>query len=511
MNKSKKLLSMAFAAAVMVMCVAVPNVCSVFAETTVATWTSASVTKTYQGSGDDGKGEIVSNISNIKAYVDATTGKVAPNGDYIQYNQGAKIYIPVYAAGDTISILGYSDSNGDMKYTINGGDEKTTNGEYTVTAADVTKYDANDPTTGVVIVATTSRYLRSITLTTENAPVLSEVTVKPTVTVTGYDTTDGDLTVTFKRNSTGTSASYSASQLAAGIELVVGAEYTVTAKTDSYAYKTAANYTPAAGTTSANIELSKITLGTSNDDGFSFTLRGNADIEKWCNIMGLSAGDVTDKTSGVTFFKGGLASFTYLDSHGSKLKNIDLLSFKATKSGKITVTMNITTYSAGDQLKIKAGSDEKEPVTITTNGDVLLEADVLKGETVTVSAPTAGNLYCGQISAAYTEATLDSGKTNAVPASNKVAIISDGTNIYAVAVVTEDNAKTKSTLKLTPVKGSAAISTSKVYKNIIIGENTYAAKDLGGTENDYIFAAKVNATGAVTAAAIQDNITVSYE
>ena len=64
---------------------------------------------------------------------------------------------------------------------------------------------------------------------------------------------------------------------------------------------------------------------------------------------------------------------------------------------------------------------------------------------------------------------------------------------------------------MTPVKGGSAISSTKVYKSITIGENKYTANDLGGTADDYIFAAKINVTGTATATAIQDNITVSYE
>lgn len=82
----------------------------------------------------------------------------------------------------------------------------------------------------------------------------------------------------------------------------------------------------------------------------------------------------------------------------------------------------------------------------------------------------------------YSKSTIDSADT--------VGVINDGTNFYAVSVITQDQVNSANMLYQRTESGEDVSSSDTVYKEIQIGDRTYTATDFlkTATENDYVFA-----------------------
>jgi len=106
-------------------------------------------------------GTVASNVDDIELAVDATSGKLAYNtSGYAQFNSGTIIKVPVYAEGDTVTVVSYP---GQYNYTVGG----------TAADANTTTYSATaeDAANGYVeIVATSTAYIYGITLVTTGTP-----------------------------------------------------------------------------------------------------------------------------------------------------------------------------------------------------------------------------------------------------------------------------------------------------------------------------------------------------
>jgi hypothetical protein len=98
-------------------------------------------------------------------HVDATSGKLyIRTGDWAQFNKDTILQVPVYAVGDTVSVVNY-----DTSYTVAGVVATDKNTTYTVTEEDVAK--------GYVeVVASANSYIGSITLVTTGTPSTTEPT-----------------------------------------------------------------------------------------------------------------------------------------------------------------------------------------------------------------------------------------------------------------------------------------------------------------------------------------------
>ena len=83
-------------------------------------------------------GSIASNVDGISLYVDATSGKLGPNGGTPQFTAGTIIRVPVVSTSDEVTIKCYP---GDYTYyvKINSTEYTTQTTTYTATAADVEK------------------------------------------------------------------------------------------------------------------------------------------------------------------------------------------------------------------------------------------------------------------------------------------------------------------------------------------------------------------------------------
>ena len=80
--------------------------------------------------------------------------------------------------------------------------------------------------------------------------------------------------------------------------------------------------------------------------------------------------------------------------------------------------------------------------------------------------------------------------TTLAVAPDTVGVINDGTNFYAVSVITQDQVNSANMLYQRTESGEDVSSSDTVYKEIQIGDRTYTATDFlkTATENDYVFA-----------------------
>ena len=99
-------------------------------------------------------GYVDSNIAGVQLFVDATNGKLGPNGNNAQYNSGTIIKVPVRHAGDIVTVVAYPGYN---FFTVAGSAVNGNEASYEATAADVKA--------GYVdVVATADSYLYSISV-----------------------------------------------------------------------------------------------------------------------------------------------------------------------------------------------------------------------------------------------------------------------------------------------------------------------------------------------------------
>lgn len=99
-------------------------------------------------------GYVDSNVTGVRLYVDASNGKLGPNGGNAQFNSGTTIRVPVRHAGDIVTVVSYPNQH---KYTVGGSAASKDETSYEATAADVDE--------GYVdVVATDQSYLYRISV-----------------------------------------------------------------------------------------------------------------------------------------------------------------------------------------------------------------------------------------------------------------------------------------------------------------------------------------------------------
>ena len=100
-------------------------------------------------------GTVASDVDSIELTVDATKGKLASNGDNVQFNQGTIIRVPVISSNDVVTVVAHPYNFTEIK--VGGNIYTTETTEYKASAADA----ANGY---VEIEATTNFYLYSISV-----------------------------------------------------------------------------------------------------------------------------------------------------------------------------------------------------------------------------------------------------------------------------------------------------------------------------------------------------------
>ena len=83
-------------------------------------------------------GTIASDVDGVTLYVDATHGKLAPNGNNAQFNAGTVLHVPVVSTSDVVTVVGYSGYS-HYYYGNASDDEKTDESTYTATLTDVAR------------------------------------------------------------------------------------------------------------------------------------------------------------------------------------------------------------------------------------------------------------------------------------------------------------------------------------------------------------------------------------
>lgn len=99
-------------------------------------------------------GNILSAVTGVELYVDATNGKLAGRDTDAQFNANTIIRVPVRSAGDVVTVVSYPDYH---NYTVGGTAADADTYTYTATAVDATNGY-------VAVTATGSSYLYSISV-----------------------------------------------------------------------------------------------------------------------------------------------------------------------------------------------------------------------------------------------------------------------------------------------------------------------------------------------------------
>ena len=83
-------------------------------------------------------GSLASNVEGIDLYVDATKGKLAPNGNgsNVQFNAGTILHVPVISTKDVVTVTGYPNMS---NYCFDGGEALQNTNTYTANSFDVNR------------------------------------------------------------------------------------------------------------------------------------------------------------------------------------------------------------------------------------------------------------------------------------------------------------------------------------------------------------------------------------
>ncbi len=136
-------------------------------------------------------GSVASDQTGVSMYVDATSGKLAANGDNAQFNSGTILQIPVVSTSDVVTFTPHS--SGYAGVTIGEDDYDDTTGEqrtHTATAAEVKQ--------GYVQITSKGGYLYSVTV---------ELAYMPTKLTAKWDWQNGTPSSITETNISGTNAS----------------------------------------------------------------------------------------------------------------------------------------------------------------------------------------------------------------------------------------------------------------------------------------------------------------
>ena len=116
---------------------------SAFAEVVTAQWdwqnnVPSGIREFTALEGNNGVGSLASDVEGIELYVDATKGKLAPNGNgsNVQFNAGTILHVPVISTKDVVTVTGYP---GLSNYCFDGGEALQNTNSYTANSFDVNR------------------------------------------------------------------------------------------------------------------------------------------------------------------------------------------------------------------------------------------------------------------------------------------------------------------------------------------------------------------------------------
>ena len=116
---------------------------SAFAEVVTAQWdwqnnVPSGIREFTTFEGNNAVGSLASNVEGIDLYVDATKGKLAPNGNgsNVQFNAGTILHVPVISTKDVVTVTGYPNMS---NYCFDGGEALQNTNTYTANSFDVNR------------------------------------------------------------------------------------------------------------------------------------------------------------------------------------------------------------------------------------------------------------------------------------------------------------------------------------------------------------------------------------
>lgn len=116
---------------------------SAFAEVVTAQWdwqsnVPSGIREFTTLEGNNGVGSLASDVEGIDLYVDATKGKLAPNGNgsNVQFNAGTILHVPVISTKDVVTVTGYPNMS---NYCFDGGEALQNTNTYTANSFDVNR------------------------------------------------------------------------------------------------------------------------------------------------------------------------------------------------------------------------------------------------------------------------------------------------------------------------------------------------------------------------------------
>lgn len=114
---------------------------SAFAEVVIAQWdwqnnVPSGIREFTTFEGNNAVGSLASNVEGIELYVDATNGKLGPNGNNVQFNAGTILHVPVISTKDVVTVTGYQ---GLSNYCFDGGEALQNTNTYTANSFDVNR------------------------------------------------------------------------------------------------------------------------------------------------------------------------------------------------------------------------------------------------------------------------------------------------------------------------------------------------------------------------------------
>ncbi|MCC8097304.1 MAG: pectinesterase family protein [Eubacterium sp.] len=366
----------------------------------------------------------------------------------------------------TITTTGTCNSTSTLNlYTESGCENSVASGD---APGSVIYKKTTDTAETLYVAASVSNNLYVQTFTVTKEELADETTQVYKGSVTGIETDDSNVQLTFK-SSTDTVEVSAEEYSSTGATLIDNDTYTVTAVGDKGVY-TGSVTTDGSGT--ADITLSRIEFDFPLDFVNNFD-----DYSTYTSAKGSSSADVTDPYSGITIHRDGIVLTETLRSYGAKTNNNSIISFEAKATGKVTVNVGGCVTDKDDTLQLlvngEAGTDA-----VSASGNISLTADVTAGDTVTLYTPTRVNLYYKTIDVEY----------------DAKAIKTIGGSRYIIFGISEEEAQNSSNFNVIQNNVSAVDSEGKevdfdtVYEAVQFGETIMKAEEILGEGVKYVIA-----------------------
>lgn len=335
----------------------------------------------------------------------ANTYYVHPtNGLQAQYGPQLNAKVPVFSfvadgkAMYTVENTCYKNASTLYLYT----DKECTNSVASAQSGDAIVYKKKTDTVETLYLAAAAKddtWLQEASISKADLP--EDVIVTITGELSGLEASDSDVVITFK-GATETKTISAEKYESTGVKLIADENYEVSAR-GSKGYYTAGNVKVQETDTSLDLGFDRL--------GLSFPLvfagdrseSGYDEYKAFISAMGGSSTEVTDVFSGITVHPYGVEFFDqYAVQYGVKTDANKMISFKAEKSGTVTVAVKGVNTS-GNTFRLDVNGVEGTAAEMDASGNAYPTATVKKGDTVAIYTPTKNNVFYKEIEVSYEE------------------------------------------------------------------------------------------------------------